>query len=56
MYASPGDPASWPLNQREKRSAKIVFETTRSKRMSFFDVCLDHPSLQSAYTSARTES
>ncbi|KDR73710.1 hypothetical protein GALMADRAFT_228165 [Galerina marginata CBS 339.88] len=24
---APGDPASSPLNQREKQSAKIVFET-----------------------------
>ncbi|EIW60214.1 uncharacterized protein TRAVEDRAFT_120206, partial [Trametes versicolor FP-101664 SS1] len=36
---APGDPASSPLNQREKHSAKIVFETSGF----FFDVCLDRP-------------
>lgn len=38
----PGDPASWPLDQREKRSAKIVFEDTIT---FIFDVCLDYPLL-----------
>ncbi|KAI0373062.1 hypothetical protein BV20DRAFT_922931, partial [Pilatotrama ljubarskyi] len=36
---SPGDPASSPLNQREKQSARIVFETSSL----IFDACLDRP-------------
>ena len=43
----PGDPASWPLDQREKRSAKIVFEAS-FREESVFDVCLDYPTHDSA--------
>jgi len=31
---TPGDPASWPLNQREEQSAKIVFEVSLEERVS----------------------
>ncbi|KZT23953.1 hypothetical protein NEOLEDRAFT_1068456, partial [Neolentinus lepideus HHB14362 ss-1] len=45
---SPGDPASWPLDQREERSAKTVFE--KPLHLEFvFDVCLDHQSLKRSH-------
>ncbi|KAH9931696.1 uncharacterized protein BXZ73DRAFT_47135, partial [Epithele typhae] len=39
MWVAPGNPASSPLDQRERHSAKIVFETPAS----LYAVCLDRP-------------